>query len=48
MRRVIGVNMENDGVCRTLKAQYFKNGCSNFIYTNDWGATGAIVIYETC
>lgn len=47
MKRVVGVNTENDGVCRTLKAQYFKTGGVNFIYTNGWGATGAMEIYET-
>lgn len=45
--RVIGLNTEDDGVCRTIKAQYFKTGAANFLYTNDWGATGAMVFYET-
>lgn len=42
-----GLNPEFDGVCRTIKAQYFKTGCINYIYKNDWGATGAMAIYET-
>ena len=45
--RVIGLNTENDGVCRTLKAQYYKTGGINFLYRNDWGATGVMVIRET-
>lgn len=45
--RVIGLNTENDGVCRTIKAQYFKTSGANFLYTNDWGTTGAMVICET-
>lgn len=47
MKRVVGVNTEDDGVARTLKASYFKTGCVDFIYTNAWGATGAMEIYET-
>lgn len=44
--RLIGCNAENDGTCRTIKANYFKTGRINFQYTNDWGTTGAIHIYE--
>ena len=44
--RVIGCNAENDGACRTIKANYYKVGRINFQYTNDWGTTGAILIYE--
>lgn len=36
-----------DGTCRTLKAVYFKTGRINFQYNNDWGTTGAMVVYET-
>lgn len=36
-----------DGTCRTIKAVYFKTGRINFQYQNDWGTTGAVVIYET-
>ena len=45
--RIIGLNTEDDGMCRTLKANYYKTGRINFQYQNDWGATGAMVIYET-
>lgn len=45
--RVIAINTEHDGVSRTVKAQYFKTSVANFLYINDWGATGAMVIYET-
>lgn len=46
-RRLAGCNTETDGMCRTIKANYYKTGCCNFSYFNDWGATGAMVIYET-
>ena len=47
MKRVVGLNTEDDKVSRTIKAQYWKTGGINFLYTNDWGATGAMVLYET-
>lgn len=45
--RIIGCNPENDGTCRTIKAVMYKVSVANFIHTNDWGATGAMAIYET-
>lgn len=45
--RMNGLNPEFDGVSRTIKAQYYKTGCINYIYHNDWGATGVMAIYET-
>lgn len=47
MKIICGVNTESDGVSRIVKAQYFKTSVANFLYRNDWGATGAMVIYET-
>jgi len=47
MKRIVGLNAESDGMCRTLKAVSYKVSLANFLYTNDWGATGAMVIYET-
>lgn len=47
MKRVVGINTENDGTCRTLKSVYWKTSLANFLHTNDWGATGAMAIYET-
>ena len=44
---VRGCNTELDGTCRTIKAVVYKVSCANFIHTNDWGATGAMLIYET-
>ena len=41
------LNPMPDGTCRTLKAVYFKTGRINFQYHNDWGTTGAAVVYET-
>ncbi len=45
--RMAGVNTEKDGVSRTVKAQYWRSSVANFLHTNDWGATGAMVICET-
>lgn len=47
MKRLKGVNPEKDGTSRTLKAVTYKVSVANFLYTNDWGATGAMVVYET-
>ena len=50
MRNQIDVrplNPMEDGTCRTLKAVYYKTGRINFQYHNDWGTTGAMVVYET-
>lgn len=37
-------NPYEDGTCRTLKAQYYKNGMANFKRTDGLGATGVKVI----
>lgn len=44
---VLPLNEMADGVCRTLKANYYKTGRINFQYHNVWGTTGAKVVYET-
>ena len=44
---VLPLNEMSDGVCRTLKANYYKTGRINFQYHNVWGTTGAKVVYET-
>lgn len=44
--RITGLNLEYDGVSRTIKAQYFKTSVANFLYKNDWGATGGMIVYE--
>ena len=35
-------NTEDDGSCRTIKAQYYKNGFVNFFMRGDRGATGVV------
>ena len=40
-------NPYEDGTCRTLKAQYYKNGMANFKRTDGLGATGVKVISPT-
>lgn len=42
-----GCNTETDGTSRTIKAVIYKTSVANFLHTNDWGATGAMLIYET-
>ena len=42
MTDIVGCNPMPDGTCRTLKEQYHKTSVANFLYTNDWGATGYI------
>lgn len=37
-------NPYDDGTCRTIKAQYYKNGMANFNRTDGLGATGVKVI----
>lgn len=34
------INEYEDGTCRTIKAQYYKNASSNFTRTDSFGATG--------
>lgn len=34
------INTENDGTCRTIKAQYYKTSLANYKRTGDMGATG--------
>ena len=40
------INTEPDGSCKTIKAQYYKNGVANFIRGGHYGATGVIEYYE--
>lgn len=39
-KKAVPFNTENDGSCRTIKAQYYKNGFKNFFLGGDYGATG--------
>ena len=36
------INAYDDGICRTLKAQYAKTSSANFTYDGTYGATGVI------
>lgn len=40
----LGLNTENDGTSRTIKAQYSKNSAANFIRSDSLGATGVIEV----
>ena len=35
-------NADKEGLCRTLKSQYYKNGKTNFEQKGAFGATGVI------
>ena len=39
---VKALNAYPNGTCRTIKAQYIKNGLNNFFRTDNYGATGVI------
>ena len=39
---VRALNPYEDGTCRTLKSQYYKNSLANFIRRGGYGATGVI------
>lgn len=39
-------NTDKDGLCRTIKAQYYKNGMANFKDNGSFGATGVIQNYR--
>lgn len=41
-RRNIVINPEPDGVSRTIKAQYYKNGLANILHKGTFGCTGVI------
>lgn len=43
---VIPMNAEEDGSCKTIKAQYQQSSLANFVRGGTWGATGVMVIEE--
>lgn len=43
--KIIPLNPEPDGSCRTIKNQYYKTSLANFLKTGTWGATG-VITYE--
>ena len=45
-KKVAPFNAEADGTCRTIKAQYYKNGFVNFFIGGDYGATGVLECRE--
>ena len=44
MKEVLPLNPDDSGLCRPLKAQYYKNGCANFLKSDggSFAATGVI------
>ena len=44
LKKVVPFNTASDGICRTIKAQYYKNGFRNFTFFEDggFGATGVL------
>lgn len=43
----IPLNTTPEGLARTIKAQYYKNGAANFLRTDGFGATGVICVGDT-
>ena len=40
-------NPSAGGLCKTIKAQYFKNSLANFIHPGGYGATAVIeIVYD--
>lgn len=46
--KIIPLNPEPNGMCRTIKAQYYRNSLNNFLRGGGYGATGVIVLREDC
>lgn len=48
LKKVVPINATPDGLCRTIKAQYYKNGFRNSTFFEDggFGATGVLEMYE--
>lgn len=46
MKKGKALNPYKDGTARTIKSQYWKNGITNFIVKDAYGATGVIRKYE--
>ena len=38
LKKVVPINATPDGFCRTIKAQYYKNGFRNFTFFEDGGS----------
>jgi hypothetical protein len=45
-KKVIALNVDKGGCCRTIKAQYYKNNVTNLLSSGSFGATGVLVVYE--
>lgn len=46
MKTIIPINTASQNLCRTIKAQYGKNGCANFCRQDGMGATAILEIME--
>lgn len=46
MKKVKAINIYNEGVARTIKAQYYKNSLANFMRQDGLDAT-AVIEMET-
>lgn len=40
------INPQNDGTCRTIKAQYYKTSVANFLLQTSRGASGVLIEYK--
>jgi hypothetical protein len=46
-KKVVPFNTASDGICRTIRAQYYKNGFRNFTFFQE-GGFGATGVLEYC
>lgn len=46
VKAVKSLNPYEDGTCRTIKSQYYKNSLANFVRRGGYGATGVIKRYD--
>ena len=45
-KKIIPLNPMNDGTCRTIKNQYYKNGIDNLGRQGTFGASGVVEIWS--
>ena len=42
-----GLNIYDNGICRTIKNQYYKSSLANYMLSTSRGASAVMLIYET-
>ena len=46
MKRMIAINTASEGICRTIRAQYWKNSLANFFHVGGGFGATAVIVYE--